>query len=53
LADELKSKYDADVQLIKGSGGVFDVKLDGRLIYSKDQTGRFPDHVEVFERLGQ
>jgi selenoprotein W-related protein len=39
------------VQLIEGSGGVFDVRVDGDLIYSKDQTGRFPEHAEVLGEL--
>jgi selenoprotein W-related protein len=33
--------------LIAGSGGIFDVKLDGALIYSKAETGRFPEAGEV------
>jgi selenoprotein W-related protein len=34
-------------RLVKGSGGVFDVKVDGRLVYSKFETGRFPEPGEV------
>jgi selenoprotein W-related protein len=34
-------------ELIKGGGGVFDVKLDGELIFSKKQAGRFPAPGEV------
>jgi hypothetical protein len=26
---------------------VFDVRVDGRLIYSKDETGHFPDNDEI------
>jgi selenoprotein W-related protein len=33
--------------MIPGSGGVFDVEVDGALVYSKKQTGRFPDPGEV------
>ncbi len=36
--------------LIKGMGGVFDVRLDGALLYSKKSVGRFPEPGEV-ERL--
>lgn len=35
------------VTLRRGSGGVFDVTVDGALVYSKDRTGRFPDPGEV------
>jgi selenoprotein W-related protein len=33
--------------LIKGGGGIFDVKLDGELIFSKKQAGRFPAQGEI------
>ena len=39
------------MQLIKGSRGIFDVAVDGDLIYSKYQTGEFPQHEEVLARL--
>jgi selenoprotein W-related protein len=41
------------VEFIKGGGGIFDVKADGRLIYSKHQTGEFPDHKPVLDKLGE
>ena len=34
-----------------GSGGVFDVTVDGKLVYSKHQTGRFPNPGEVLELI--
>lgn len=49
MAAELKQAFGAQVKLIEGSGGVFDVTVDGKLIYSKHQTGRFPDEGEVVE----
>jgi selenoprotein W-related protein len=38
-------------ELIKGSGGIFDVTADGALIYSRHRTGRFPDNAEVLQAL--
>ena len=38
-----------DLTLTTGASGVFDVKVDGELVYSKDQTGR---HAEDGEVLG-
>jgi selenoprotein W-related protein len=38
-------------ELVKGSGGVFDVSADGQLIYSKHSTGRFPENTEVVQAL--
>lgn len=51
MADEIKQKMGIECELIQGSGGVFDVKADGELIYSKHQTGRFPEHSEVIQAL--
>ena len=38
-----------DVQLITGDKGVFDVTVDGDLIYSKKQKGRHARPGEVLE----
>lgn len=36
---------------MKGAGGIFEVVLDGRTIFSKHETGRFPEPGEVLERI--
>jgi selenoprotein W-related protein len=46
----LKKKYDADVELIASGGGVYEISVDGTLIFSKKRLGRFPADGEV-ERL--
>jgi selT/selW/selH-like putative selenoprotein len=33
--------------LQKSHGGVFEVTVDGRLAFSKKQTGRFPTEAEI------
>jgi selT/selW/selH-like putative selenoprotein len=43
----LKAKYGADARLIKGKDGVFEIEVDGRLVFSKRQIGRFPNPGEV------
>lgn len=30
------------IELKKGSGGIFDVVVDGKRVFSKDDAGRFP-----------
>jgi len=40
-----------DSTLVRGSGGEFEVSVDGTLIFSKKQAGRFPDASEVLERI--
>ena len=50
LADALKEKYGAEVKtvdLIPGSGGAFEVSLNGTLLYSKLETGQFPTTEQV------
>jgi len=37
--------------MIEGSGGVFEVRADGKLIFSKAKTGRFPEDDEVLSKL--
>lgn len=47
---ELKAAYpDSEITLIKGGGGVFDVKCDGTLIFSKHHVPgqRFPNSGEI------
>jgi len=43
----LEQKYGAEVELVPGVGGVFEITVDGQLKYSKKQTGRFPTDDEV------
>lgn len=57
MAAEIQSTYpDAEVQLIESSGGVYEVTLDGELVFSKRQLGRHAEPGEVFriiqEQLG-
>jgi selT/selW/selH-like putative selenoprotein len=37
--------------LIRGSNGIFDVAVDGELVFSKDDAGRFPNHAEIIESV--
>jgi len=39
------------VHLDKGSGGVFDITVDGKLLFSKHQQRRFPDPAEILAAL--
>ena len=51
MAAEIKKSRGIDATLIKGSGGQFEVVLDGQLIYSKKKMGRFPDTSEVLQQI--
>ena len=45
------SEFEATVELIKGKDGVFEVTVDGNLVFSKRALGRFPDDGEVVEAI--
>jgi selT/selW/selH-like putative selenoprotein len=42
---------DADVRLVQASGGLFEVTVDGKLVYSKKATGRHPASGEVRQAI--
>lgn len=35
------------VALVRGKGGVFDIRVDGKTVYSKHKTDRFPTDEEI------
>jgi predicted Rdx family selenoprotein len=47
LAAELEQVLKAEVQITPGSGGIYDVKDNGVLIFSKHELGRFPHDGEI------
>jgi selenoprotein W-related protein len=51
LAAAIKAQHGVGSDLIEGAGGVFDVTVDGKVIYSKHSTGRFPEHDEILTQL--
>jgi selenoprotein W-related protein len=46
LITELKARIKKLV-LIPSDGGRFEVSIDGKLIYSKLKTGKFPEYSEI------
>jgi selT/selW/selH-like putative selenoprotein len=53
LADELHDALGVEAKLVPGTDGVFDVVADEKLIFSKFETGRFPNPGEVAGKLKQ
>ncbi len=41
-----------DLKLIPSSGGCFELTANGELVYSKLQTGKFPDEKWVMDTIG-
>jgi len=49
-AQELLTTFEdeiAELTLVPGAGGVFDVRVDGDLVWSREQEGRFPELKEL------
>jgi selT/selW/selH-like putative selenoprotein len=48
----MRTQLHIEPELIPGSGGVFEVVADGRVLFSKRSLGRFPkDDKEVLDQL--
>lgn len=50
MAQELLTTFDTElgeVALVPGTGGIFQVRLDGELIFSRKEVGRFPESKEL------
>ena len=41
------------LELEPSSGGCFEVTVNGRLVYSKLQTGKFPDEDALTDEVGK
>lgn len=54
LAQELLTTFEEElggVTLIPGTGGVFEARLDDRLLWSRRAEGRFPEAKELKQRV--
>ncbi|MEX2446251.1 MAG: Rdx family protein [Dehalococcoidia bacterium] len=54
VAEELLHSFEdyvSGVTLVPGSGGQFDVRLDGEPVFLNQEEGRFPETRELRERL--
>ncbi len=50
LMQELLTTFDGDlkaVTLLPGTGGIFEVRLDGELLFSRKAESRFPESKEL------
>jgi selenoprotein W-related protein len=50
LAQELLTTFEADLKAVSlqpGTGGVFEVRLNGAVIFSRKQAERFPESKEL------
>jgi len=47
LAAELRESLKIDATLVRGTGGIFQVHVDGALVFDKKAKGRYPILGEV------
>ena len=47
MRDLFVSRAGATAEVIRGSGGVFEITVDGAMAFSKKACGRFPDETEL------
>ena len=52
LAAELNAETEHEASAEEGAKGQYDVLADGKIIFSKQDEGRFPNSAEIRELLG-
>lgn len=50
MLENLKLKID-HMELVPGKGGCFELSVDGDLLYSKLETGEFPDEMAMLDAV--
>ena len=56
MASQLLTQYKQKIkglELVPSDGGCFELKLNGDLVYSKLQTGQFPDEQDLVAEVGK
>ncbi|MCL4315699.1 MAG: SelT/SelW/SelH family protein [Gammaproteobacteria bacterium] len=54
LAQELLTTFETElgeVALLPGTGGIFEIRLNGETVFSRKQEGRFAEAKEIKQRL--
>ena len=51
MAATLKKELGLNSEVVRGSGGIFVVSVDGKKIFSKHDEGRFPTEKEILDQV--
>jgi len=54
MASDLLEKFGnaiTELKLIPSGGGVYEIQINGKLVFSKKQLGRFPEFEEVIQLI--
>ena len=47
----IKEKYGLVATLVEGHGGAFEITVDGKRVFSKLKTFRFPEDEEILDKI--
>jgi selT/selW/selH-like putative selenoprotein len=53
LGAKLQKQFNAEIELIAGTGGALEVSVDGTEIFSKKKIGHFPTAEELYDLIPQ
>jgi len=45
----VREQFKTNIDLVSSSGGVFEITIDDKLVFSKKKEGRFPTDNELIE----
>jgi len=51
VAAEIEEKYPEEVECVPGSGGVFKIIVDGKVLFDKKIMGRYPEEGEILSLI--
>ncbi|MCP4571067.1 MAG: SelT/SelW/SelH family protein [bacterium] len=53
MADDIRARHGIEAELTASGGGVFEVEIDGKLVFSKKALDRFPEHDEIHAAIDE
>jgi selenoprotein W-related protein len=51
LEAAINEEFDVKVDLKEGTGGIFEVALNERVVFSNLEEGRFPENEEILQKI--
>ncbi|UCB52781.1 MAG: Rdx family protein [Candidatus Zixiibacteriota bacterium] len=51
MAAAVEKEFGIVANLKEGHGGIFEVALNGRVVFSNLEEGRFPENEEIFRKI--
>lgn len=53
MQSAIKEKYGIVAKLVEGHGGAFEVTINGKKVFSKLKSMRFPEHEEILAKIAE